>query len=191
MMPEKIVPVMKPSGANNRGNGRSGLGTPGSRASQPCLHNGLRRSRFVPALANRPGGLVIIAMPTPRESGANLFRREFDLEETTRAGSPTVKLCHLMLAEGIEHGATSIRVRPCDDNSCGVDYEIGGAWRQVMKIPLPAFGPLVNRLKVMAALDISRQPSQRGEVHVRYKGALRVFRIETEVQGQHENVLLS
>ena len=128
--------------------------------------------------------------PSARESGAKLFRREFDLEGETSGSTPVAKLCNLILAEGLEHGARAIRLRPAD--AWGeVDYETAGEWRTVIKVPLPAYGPLVNRLKIMAALDISRIPIQQGEVHVRLKGALRVWRIQVEVHGSHEHALLS
>lgn len=125
-------------------------------------------------------------LPTPRESGAQLFRREFDLDGAQEALPPVVRLCHLILAEGIISGASAIRLQAIDGDRGGVEYESAGSWRMVMQIPIQALGPAINRLKVMASLDISRQPSQVGEVHVRLRGAAHILRIQTELKDSNE-----
>ncbi len=122
-------------------------------------------------------------MPTPRESGANLYRREYDLDAPQGSQRPVVRLCDVALTEGILNGADAIRFQVVDKDRGGVEYEIGGAWRQVMQVPLPAFAPLINRLKLMAALDIARRPSQDGELHVRFKGLPHRFAIHVEQSG--------
>jgi len=130
-------------------------------------------------------------MPTPRESGARLFRRVFDLDAGQEAPHATVQLCHLILAEGLRNEAGTIRLQAIDADKGGVEYEVAGTWRMVMQIPIQAFGPVINRLKVMAALDISRQPSQAGEVHVRLEGAVHILPIRVELRGEHEAATLT
>ena len=129
-------------------------------------------------------------MPTPRESGANLFRQEYDLDASPGGERPVVRLCNLAIAEGLANGARAIRFQVIDDVTGGVDYEIDGAWRQVMKVPIAALGPLVNRVKVMAAMDISRQAAQDGELHVRSKGLLHRFTVRTENTGMAADTVM-
>jgi type II secretory ATPase GspE/PulE/Tfp pilus assembly ATPase PilB-like protein len=129
-------------------------------------------------------------MPTPRESGAKLFRQEFDLDIGQETLPPVVRLCNLILTEGILTEANAIRLQRIDADKGGVEYESAGAWRMVMQMPIQAFGLAINRLKVMACLDISHQPSQVGEVHVRLKGARRILRIRTELKDGHETAML-
>ena len=119
-------------------------------------------------------------MRTPRESGSELFRREYDLDEVARM-RPVLRLTNLILAEAIAQGAAGIRLQSREADTGAVEYSLQGEWRQVMRIPIKAFGPLLNRFRVMAALDIAKVPRQEGEVHVRTKGSPYRFSIRSEV----------
>jgi len=130
-------------------------------------------------------------MPTPRESRASLFRQAFDLDIAQETQRPVVRLCHLILTEGMLTDASAIRLQVLDGDNGGVEYEVAGSWRMVMQIPIQAFRSVINRLKVMAALDISRRPSQVGEVHVRLKGTVRILPIRIELNGEQDTAMLT
>lgn len=93
---------------------------------------------------------------------------------------PVVRLCNLILAEGLLNKSTKIRLAEYEPEAGSVEYFIGDEWKTVMKVPVMAHRPLINRLKVMAALDISRVPEQRGEVHVNYEGSVRKLSITVQ-----------
>ena len=132
-------------------------------------------------------------MPTPGDSAARLFRKEYVIDDDGASGDdrPVSRLAALVIAEGFRSRARAVRLIG-EVETGSVEYDIDGEWRRMMKLPGPAFLPLVNRLKIMAVLDISRRPSQSGEIHVRFGGALRVLSIQTESSpaGQ-ETVLLT
>lgn len=63
--------------------------------------------------------------------------------------APIVKLVNLILVDAIKKGATEIRLEPKPD-CVSVEYKMGGAFRQHMRMP-PRLGPAVRRrLKRMA-----------------------------------------
>lgn len=125
--------------------------------------------------------------PTPgRRSVADLFRRVFDLEG--RAGVPTgefgqrpvVRLCNLILVEAFMNQAKEVKLSECDPTAGSVEYLIGEEWRPVMRIPIQAHRLIINRLKVMAGLDIAKVPDQEGELHVRFQGVTRILAIRIQ-----------
>lgn len=84
-----------------------------------------------------------------------------DIGPTSPDGqAPVVRLVNLMLAECITSSATSLKL----DTAGDVTFEITGEWKPVMKLPPGAQATAVNRLKIMAQLDISRRPSQQGSM---------------------------
>ena len=119
-------------------------------------------------------------MTSPRETAANLFRREYDLEVSEEFERPVPKLCNLILADALRSQSLGIRLVPAGAEVGGVEYDREGQWQPVMQIPAQVFSTLINRLKVRAALDIGRVPMQEGELHVRFDGLRRVLRIRSE-----------
>lgn len=125
--------------------------------------------------------------PSPRESGANLFRQVYDLggDPASAAGPnqrPVPRLCSLVLTEGFANQAREIRLDESEAAAGGVEFLIGEEWRQVMKVPVQAHRHMVNRFKVMANLDIGRVPEQLGQIHVRLNGALHILGITIQAQ---------
>ncbi len=126
-----------------------------------------------------------------RESVAALFRQEYVLGQFGADATPVVRLCDLLLTDSLITRASAVRVALNAEGHGIVEYEIAGAWRQVMKVPGEATIRMINRLKVMAVLDIAHLPLQEGELHLRYEGAPVVMKIRTETtEGPFERVLI-
>jgi type II secretory ATPase GspE/PulE/Tfp pilus assembly ATPase PilB-like protein len=132
-----------------------------------------------------------------RQNGApvpdRLFTRVFDLDDDKKGPAsvrPVVRLVNLIIEEGLRSKAEQISLKG-ESEGVGVHYLITGEWRRVMVIPAAAGGPMANRLKVMANLDISRRPTQHGVIHVRLDGRDSQFDIETTISSSGaEDVLL-
>jgi type II secretory ATPase GspE/PulE/Tfp pilus assembly ATPase PilB-like protein len=114
-----------------------------------------------------------------RDSGAHIFRREYDLDGPQDSPHPIPKLCALILADALRSQALGIRLAPISDELGGVECERDGQWQPFMQVPAQGFGAIINRFKVMAALDIARVPVQEGELHVRLNGLPRVLKIRS------------
>lgn len=122
-------------------------------------------------------------MNPAREAGARLFRREYDLKTPLVGLPPVANLCNALLADALRSQAQRIRLVSTDPKLGNVEYEIASQWRVVAQVPSQPFGALINRLKVMSALDIGRVPVQVGELHVRFDGLPLVLTIRTEATG--------
>jgi type II secretory ATPase GspE/PulE/Tfp pilus assembly ATPase PilB-like protein len=59
-----------------------------------------------------------------------------------------------------------------------------------MRVPAPVQPPLINRLKVMANLDIAKRPVQQGTLKVRLGGQVFTFAIEVTRRGNDEEASL-
>ena len=112
-----------------------------------------------------------MSTPEQRRSGAELFARVFDLDDTSEAATrPVPRLCNLILTECMLGGYPEIRVLAPEGGGAQVRYGSGEQWKDVMKVPDGVHGPVVNRFKVMANLDVARRPSQEGVLLVRRGG---------------------
>jgi type II secretory ATPase GspE/PulE/Tfp pilus assembly ATPase PilB-like protein len=83
---------------------------------------------------------------------------------------PVARLCNLILAEGLLNGATRIRISESEREQGTVEYEIANVWRQVMRVPIQAHRPLMDRLKSMAGLYVGRLSNQVGHIRVDHRG---------------------
>lgn len=78
---------------------------------------------------------------------------------------PAVRLCHLALSEGLAASASAVRFEP-DPKAGSVAFEVSGGWKEVMMIPVPAYGAVVSHLKSMAGLIAARLPAQQGSMQL-------------------------
>jgi type II secretory ATPase GspE/PulE/Tfp pilus assembly ATPase PilB-like protein len=98
----------------------------------------------------------------------------------------------MLLADALQCQAHAIRLIPSDSPHGRVEYDIASGWQLVAEIPDQPFGALINRLKVMAALDIGRVPVQKGELHIRASGARHILKICVEAtRARHERVSIT
>jgi len=84
--------------------------------------------------------------------------------------APVVKLVNTMLLEAIREGATDIHIDHTTEESF-VRYRISGALHRKMEIPRNQWRAVLNRLKIMAMLDVMecRRP-QDGKIWLNVKG---------------------
>jgi type II secretory ATPase GspE/PulE/Tfp pilus assembly ATPase PilB-like protein len=119
-------------------------------------------------------------MSSLRDDGAELFRREYDLDNPLVGLPPIANLCNALLADALRSQAQKIRLVSMGPQLGNVEYDIASEWRVIAQVPNQAFGSFINRLKVMSALDIGRAPVQEGELRVRLNGQLHRLKIRTE-----------
>lgn len=128
-----------------------------------------------------------------RRAAAALFLTVHDLDDAAGADStspPVVRLCSCMIAEGLRAGGDQLRVLAPTADGATIQLRRADTWIDIMRVPAAVQGPLVNRLKVMANLDIDRQPTQQGVLKVRAEGAVLTLRIEVRLRGEAEEALL-
>lgn len=121
---------------------------------------------------------------TRRISAAALFLKVHDLDPMLAEPSsnrPVVRLCALILSEALLGGWDEIRVCAAGPEGAAVQYRRAGEWVDVMRVPAPVQAPIINRLKVMANLDVAKRPVQAGSLRVRLQG--QVLELSIAVSG--------
>ncbi len=113
-----------------------------------------------------------------------------ELDETD---SGIVKLCNQIIIDGYNKGASDIHVEPYGKTMpCIVRFRIDGDCQKYIEVPAPHRSALVQRLKIMAKLDIAeKRKPQDGKI--RFRGPmgtieLRVATIPTA--GGNEDVVM-
>jgi type II secretory ATPase GspE/PulE/Tfp pilus assembly ATPase PilB-like protein len=113
-----------------------------------------------------------------------------ELDETD---SGIVKLCNQIIIDGYNKGASDIHVEPYGKSMpCVVRLRIDGDCQKYLEVPAPHRNALVQRLKIMARLDIAeKRKPQDGKI--RFRGPmgtieLRVATIPTT--GGNEDVVM-
>jgi len=128
-----------------------------------------------------------------RRSAADLFLKVHDLDDAAGAGNaqrPVVRLCNLMIQESLQAAGDQLRVLAPTAEGATVQLLRADAWIDIMRVPAAVHVPLINRLKVMANLDIARQPLQQGVLKVRMHGEELTLGIEVRLRGDAEEALL-
>ena len=115
---------------------------------------------------------------------------EPELDETD---SGIVKLANQLIIEAFNKGASDIHVEPEGPRSpCGIRLRIDGDCQKFMEIPGPHRNALVQRLKIMAKLDISeKRKPQDGKIRFKYsKGTIELRVATIPTANQNEDIVM-
>jgi type II secretory ATPase GspE/PulE/Tfp pilus assembly ATPase PilB-like protein len=104
--------------------------------------------------------------------------KEAEIDETD---SGIVRLANQLIIEAFNRGASDIHVEPDGaKNPCTIRLRIDGDCEKFMEIPGPHRNALVQRLKIMAKLDISeRRKPQDGKIRFKYPKGMIELRVAT------------
>ena len=104
-----------------------------------------------------------------------------DIPEIDETDSGIVKLVNQLIIEATARGASDIHVEPDGSkNPCGIRLRIDGDCQKFMEIPGPHRNAVVQRLKIMAKLDISeRRKPQDGKIRFKYSKGVIELRVAT------------
>jgi type II secretory ATPase GspE/PulE/Tfp pilus assembly ATPase PilB-like protein len=104
--------------------------------------------------------------------------KEPEIDETD---SGIVRLANQLIIEAFNRGASDIHVEPDGaKNPCMIRLRIDGDCEKFMEIPGPHRNALVQRLKIMAKLDISeRRKPQDGKIRFKYPKGMIELRVAT------------
>ena len=122
----------------------------------------------------------IIDMLSDEEGVAEEEVKE-EVPEIDETDSGIVKLANQLIIESFNRGASDIHVEPDGSkNPCGIRLRIDGECSKFMEIPGQHRNALVQRLKIMAKLDISeRRKPQDGKIRFKYSKGVIELRVAT------------
>jgi len=115
---------------------------------------------------------------------------EPELDETD---SGIVKLANQLIIEATARGASDIHIEPDGPrNPCTIRIRIDGDCQKFMEVPGPHKNALVQRLKIMAKLDIpERRKPQDGKIRFKYsKGTIELRVATIPTTNQNEDVVM-
>jgi len=113
--------------------------------------------------------------------------------EIDATDSGIVKLANSLIIEAYARGASDIHVEPDGPrNPCTIRLRIDGDCQKFMEIPGPHRNALVQRLKIMAKLDISeKRKPQDGKIRFKYsKGTIELRVATIPTANQNEDVVM-
>lgn len=106
---------------------------------------------------------------------------EPEIPEIDETDSGIVKLANQMIIDAFQRGASDIHIEPDGPrNPCMIRIRIDGECQKYLEIPGPHRNALVQRLKIMAKLDISeRRRPQDGKIRFRWSRGTIELRVAT------------
>ena len=113
--------------------------------------------------------------------------------EIDETDSGIVRLANQLIVEAYQRGASDIHVEPDGSkNPCRIRLRIDGDCQNFMEIPGPHRNALVQRLKIMAKLDISeRRKPQDGKIRFKSQKGIIELRVATiPTANQNEDVVM-
>jgi type II secretory ATPase GspE/PulE/Tfp pilus assembly ATPase PilB-like protein len=127
------------------------------------------------------------------EGEATTEDEEKEVPEIDETDSGIVKLANQLIIEAFNRGASDIHVEPDGmKNPCIIRLRVDGDCQKFMEIPGAHRNALVQRLKIMAKLDISeRRKPQDGKIRFRYsKGTIELRVATIPTTNQNEDVVM-
>src|SRR5436305_1479435 len=125
--------------------------------------------------------------------GSSADDEEKDKDEIDETDSGIVKLANQLILEAAQRGASDIHIEPDGArNPCLIRIRIDGDCVKFMEIPGAHRNALVQRLKIMAKLDISeRRKPQDGKIRFKYsKGTIELRVATIPTSNQNEDVVM-
>ncbi|HEX9493025.1 MAG TPA: ATPase, T2SS/T4P/T4SS family, partial [Thermoanaerobaculia bacterium] len=116
-----------------------------------------------------------------------------DAPEIDETDSGIVRLVNQLIIEAFQRGASDIHVEPDGPkNPCGIRLRIDGDCQKFMEVPGPHRNAVVQRLKIMARLDISeRRKPQDGKIRFKHSKGVIELRVATiPTANQNEDVVM-
>jgi type II secretory ATPase GspE/PulE/Tfp pilus assembly ATPase PilB-like protein len=116
-----------------------------------------------------------------------------DEPEIDESDSGIVRLVNQLIIEASGRGASDIHIEPEGaKNPCGIRLRIDGDCQKFMEIPGIHRNAVVQRLKIMARLDISeRRKPQDGKIRFKYSKGVIELRVATiPTANQNEDVVM-
>jgi type II secretory ATPase GspE/PulE/Tfp pilus assembly ATPase PilB-like protein len=119
--------------------------------------------------------------------------KETDIPEIDESDSGIVRLVNQLIIEAFNRGASDIHIEPDGPkNPCGVRLRIDGDCQKFMEVPGQHRNAVVQRLKIMAKLDISeKRKPQDGKIRFKYSKGVIELRVATiPTTNQNEDVVM-
>ncbi|MDX1584879.1 MAG: ATPase, T2SS/T4P/T4SS family, partial [Thermoanaerobaculia bacterium] len=119
--------------------------------------------------------------------------KEDDIPEIDETDSGIVALANQIILDSYQKGVSDIHIEPQGaKNPCRIRIRIDGACQEYLDVPGPHRNALVQRLKIMAGLDISeRRKPQDGKIRMRSKKGIIELRVATiPTANQNEDVVM-
>jgi len=119
--------------------------------------------------------------------------KKSDEPEIDETDSGIVRLANTLILEAAQRGASDIHIEPDGPkNPCGIRLRIDGDCQKFMEVPGPHRNALVQRLKIMARLDISeRRKPQDGKIRFKHSKGVIELRVATiPTANQNEDVVM-
>src|SRR5438128_3730649 len=107
--------------------------------------------------------------------------KKSDEPEIDETDSGIVRLANQLILEASQRGASDIHIEPDGPKKpCGIRLRIDGDCQKFMEVPGPHRNALVQRLKIMAKLDISeKRKPQDGKIRFKYSKGVIELRVAT------------
>ncbi len=104
--------------------------------------------------------------------------------------APVVRLANLIISQAVRDGASDIHIEP-NREGVRIRYRVDGILHESMNLPKKVQAPLVSRVKIMAAMDISeKRAPQDGRISMLIDGKQWDFRVSTLPNVFGEKVVL-
>ena len=112
------------------------------------------------------------------------------VEELTEDAGPIIRLVTMIITEGVNIRASDIHVEPMA-NRVRVRYRVDGVCRERDNIPKRMQGPVLNRFKIMAGIDLAeKRLPQDGRIKMRIGSSDIDFRVSALPSYHGESIVL-
>jgi len=159
------------------------------RELEPCLASQSRVKTYIEQFL-RADMSIDVAVQGIEDQVANLEDILGESEVIDEGAAPVIRLVSMIIHEAVKMRASDIHIEPMA-NRVRVRYRIDGVCIERDNIPKRMQGPVINRMKIMAGIDLAeRRLPQDGRIKMNVSGSPIDFRVSALPSYHGESMVL-
>jgi type IV pilus assembly protein PilB len=157
---------------------------------EPCLASRTKMKSFIDRFVRSDVSVDAAVHELEQQAVENLIAGRGGAEVADEDAAPIVKLVTMLISEAVKLRASDIHVEPMS-NRVRVRYRIDGVCVERDNIPLRMQGPVINRLKLLAGMNLAeKRLPQDGRIKMNVSGTVIDFRVSALPSYHGESMVL-
>ncbi len=156
---------------------------------KPCLASKSKMRKVINDLTRSDTSVDAAVHELEEQQVENMLVQQAG-EDAVSDAAPIVKLVTMIITEAVKARASDIHVEPAADR-VRVRYRIDGVCMERDNVPIRMKGPVINRLKIMAGIDLAeKRLPQDGRIKMTIAGSDVDFRVSVLPSYHGESVVM-
>ncbi|RPI59591.1 MAG: type II/IV secretion system protein, partial [Planctomycetaceae bacterium] len=156
----------------------------------PCLASKGKMRNFIEHFVRSTDSIDEVVKSIDIDVDSDLVKAVEEQEDLDEDAAPIIRLVTMLISEAVNMRASDIHIEPMS-NRVRVRYRIDGVCIERDNIPKRMQGPVLNRIKIMAGIDLAeKRTPQDGRINMPVNNSVIDFRVSSLPAYHGESIVL-